>query len=70
MVAVVITARLYDVTESFPTLFLFTGCASAVQVLAGPAPEEPLAILVLVVELTAVKFQQIIRKLRPFLIRG
>ena len=29
----------------FLTLFLFTGCASAVQVLAGPA-EEPLAILV------------------------
>ena len=30
----------------FLTLFLFAGCGSAVQVLAGPAPEEPLAILV------------------------
>ena len=30
----------------FLTLFLFAGCASIVQVLAGPAPEEPLAILV------------------------
>ena len=30
----------------FLTLFLFAGCASAVQVLADTAPEEPLAILV------------------------
>ena len=30
----------------FLTLFLFVGCASAVQVLADRAPEEPLAILV------------------------
>lgn len=30
----------------FLTLFLFAGCASAVQVLAGPAPDKPLAILV------------------------
>ena len=30
----------------FLTLFLFAGCASGVQVLAGPAPDKPLAILV------------------------
>ena len=30
----------------FLVLFLFVGCASPVQVLVGPAPEEPLAILV------------------------
>ena len=30
----------------FLTLFLFAGCGSAVQVLAGPAPDKPLAILV------------------------
>ena len=54
----------------FLTLFLFAGCASAVQVLAGPTPEERLAILVPGSELTAVKFQPIMRKLRPFLIKG